>query len=539
MSTTFETPTVYGVAGAPSPERAIVTAVDGPLRISSALRLDRSIVRPGDTLTGTVTYTNPGKTTLALKSLQITARRPGATHAGGPRDDFSPGLGAFRLPGGRPVSLRATRKLTSADPSGTWEAYASYQDAQGGWHDGPSVSFTVINPSAQVRATGMQLGTNFWYHTGAPDNWSGETSMKPNIAWASAYGSGSGGLAATNIWDDTFIAELAPYGVLRFMDWGNTNFSTLSSWSERRLPTDPGNAAVYIDGDSAAHNPGMAYEWMIDLANRTHKDIWICVPAQTKAAYWTELASLLKSKLQPDRKLYLEYSNETWNGSFTQAQYTIDQGVVLRLPGLNQWYQGQAFAVLQSLRLFSAFEGVFGSAAMGTRVIRVFAYGGNMDTGRQALKSIYTSSVYNAAGQRIDMLALAPYIGSELDGASASVQADFHRAIDRELDASSEDGQIAFALSDLKTFQIPKLGTYEGGQHLLHNAQTWSANPKIYAEYTYMLDKWSPHFALFMHYAHTGRWRSGGAWGAKDHTGQPLSEAHKYRAIVDWVAAHR
>lgn len=513
----------------------MVTTDTGPLRISAALHLGKTSVRPGDTLTATVTYTNPTRAPVAVKSLLIAARRPGATHAGSVRDDLTPTRAAFSLAAGRSVSLSASRKITAADPSGVWESYASYQDSQGVWHDGPGLNFGVENPAS---TSGMKLGTNFWYHTSSQDNWSGEISMKPNINWATAYGSGTNGLAATNIWDDTFIGELAPYGTLRFMDWGNTNFSALSDWSERRLPNDPGNAAVYIDGDSVAHNPGIAYEWMIDLGNRAHKDIWICVPARTNAAYWTQLATLLKNKLQPDRRIYLEYSNETWNGSFTQAQYTIDQGVALRLPGSNKWYQGQAFAVLQSLRLFNAFQNVFGATAMGTRVVRVFAYGGNMDTGRQALKNVYLSTAYNTSNQRIDMLALAPYIGSNLDGASATIQTDFHRAIDRQLDPSTDDGQIAQAVQDIKTFQIPKLGTYEGGQHLLKNAKAWSSNPKVYTEYQYMLDKWSPHLSLFMHYTHTGKWSNGAAWGSKDHTGQPAAEAPKYRALVDWAAAH-
>jgi hypothetical protein len=69
----------------------------------------------------------------------------------------------------------------------------------------------------------------------------------------------------------------------------------------------------------------------------------------------------------------------------------------------------------------------------------------------------------------------------------------------------------------------------------------WSSNPKIYDEYMYMLDHWSKYFTLFVHYSHTGKWTnadSQSSWGAKDHTGQSNSEAHKYRALVNWVNAH-
>jgi hypothetical protein len=54
----------------------------------------------------------------------------------------------------------------------------------------------------------------------------------------------------------------------------------------------------------------------------------------------------------------------------------------------------------------------------------------------------------------------------------------------------------------------------------------------------YMLDRYSEHFKLFMHYSHTGTWTNAAyqsSWGAKNHTGQSISEAHKYRALVHWV----
>jgi hypothetical protein len=407
----------------------------------------------------------------------------------------------------------------------------------------PAVVTPVVVTPAVVKPSGsMQIGTNFWYHTPNEDNWSGETSLKSGINWSTAYGSGAQGLAATNIWNDTFISELAPYAALRFMDWGNVNHSQITSWSQRMLPTDPKNAAVYIDSLSPANNPGMAYEWMIDLGNRTRKDIWICLPARSDVAYATQLATLIKAKLQPGLKVYIEYSNETWNGSFGQFQYTLDQGVAQHLPGSNQWYQGQAFAMKQSLGIFKAFEDVVGTAAMGTQVMRVFAYGGNMDTGRQALQSVYKSTTWNPTNQKIDMLAMAPYVGSGLDGASATIQSDFHRAtVELESGEGGEIGRIAFAVQDLKTFGIPKLGAYEGGQHLLKNSQAWTSNPKIYDEYMYMLDRWSQYFTLFVHYSHTGKWTNDeyeSSWGAKDHTGQPIADAHKYRALVNWVNAH-
>jgi hypothetical protein len=375
----------------------------------------------------------------------------------------------------------------------------------------------------------MSVGTNFWYLAG----WSGEHAMVQSVNWATAYGSGANGVADTNIWNPAWVAELAPYTAMRFMDWGNTNFSGVVSWSQRRLPTDAGNAEVYIDGQSTPPDPGLAYEWMIDLANRTHKDIWVNLPHKSEPAYWTALATLLKSKLQPGLRVYVEYSNETWNGAFSQFNYTIQQGQAQGLPGSNQWYQGGAYSVWQSLKIFKAFEDVYGSAAMGTQVIRVVSYSGNMDIGSQAFKSVYKSATWNP-GVKIDLLATAPYVGGSLNGTQSDIQAAFHKDV-----AAVIADQVATIKRDAAANGVPMLGCYEGGQTLYNNADKWSANPAIYNEYLYMLDSLqSAGIGLFMHYTHGGAWSSSQAWGAEASTGQPLTAAHKLRAINDWVKAH-
>lgn len=54
----------------------------------------------------------------------------------------------------------------------------------------------------------------------------------------------------------------------------------------------------------------------------------------------------------------------------------------------------------------------------------------------------------------------------------------------------------------------------------------------MYREWLDMVDDF---FDLTMHYTHLGRWNSGGSWGAKDSNTQSVSEAHRYRALLDYV----
>lgn len=392
----------------------------------------------------------------------------------------------------------------------TWESYQSRQGA-----NKPQLIVTTGSGST------MELATNFWFLA----SWSGESPFKANVDWANAYANG------TDIWNPAFIGELAPYTTLRFMDWGGTNNSKVSVWSQRRLPTSPDNAEIgYIAHDDPLR-AGLAYEWMIDLANRTNKNMWVNLPHLADDNYAKQLATLIKNKLKPSLKVYVEYSNETWNGGFNAFQYTIDQGIAQGLPGDNQWYKGGAFSLLKSVKIWKQFADVFGSE-MSARVVRVAAFSGNYDIFDQGYNNVVKSSAWNPSGQKADLFAIAPYIGNDLDGNDPNIQTKFRAEIEKTY---TERVLTAVAIAD--KYGV-KLGTYEGGQHLLTNADKWSANQSIYDEYIYMLNKFAPHFVLFNHYANAGNWVTGGAWGAKAYTGQPLADAPKYRALKDWAANH-
>jgi hypothetical protein len=80
--------------------------------------------------------------------------------------------------------------------------------------------------------------------------------------------------------------------------------------------------------------------------------------------------------------------------------------------------------------------------------------------------------------------------------------------------------------------------TYEGGHHITTNADQFSANPKSYQLYRDLLTAMQSHVTLFMHYVHSGSWGTVNAWGAKRSIDQPLADAHKYRALVDYIKAN-
>jgi hypothetical protein len=160
---------------APSPT-ATPPAV-GALEISTPLRLDRATVAIGETITGSVTYRNPGAAALTIRGIAIGARPPGGTNVGGPKLDFAPGRGATTVPAGGTVTLTASRTIAGTDPTGAWYAFATIQDAAGVWLDAPAAlnaAFAVVAPTIpttlpQPVAAPAPVGAAYYVAPGGSD----------------------------------------------------------------------------------------------------------------------------------------------------------------------------------------------------------------------------------------------------------------------------------------------------------------------------------------------------------------------------------
>ena len=119
------------------------------------------------------------------------------------------------------------------------------------------------------------------------------------------------------IFRTAYLNAMSPFSTLRFMDYLKTNnsdngYPNIETWADRQQP------------NTLPYTKGAPWETIIALANYTCRDIWINIPVDADSMYVVALATLLNATLRREINIYIEYSNEVWNRSFTQYQYNYD-----------------------------------------------------------------------------------------------------------------------------------------------------------------------------------------------------------------------
>ena len=347
------------------------------------------------------------------------------------------------------------------------------------------------------------VGANFWNESWEPSS----DFFANNVNWATT----------TNPWNPALLTDLAPYAhVLRFMDWNRTNDQVAGAWSARAQP------------NVAPGDRGVAYEWQIDLCNRARTDYWINVPTLADDDHVTKLAQLIQQKLDPSLRIYIEYSNEVWNGGFPQGPYAQSQGVAMNLVGTNQSYKGWSWYVYRSVQVYQGFEAVFGKDS--PRLVKVLSgqagYTGPASNPAPVcawhLQALADKTV-NPQGETINAYAIAPYFGGTNTTALAS-------------DIPSEATLVQNHDTCLKGTGIPLI-SYEGGQdsYAATSCTAVATDPAMTNLYVTYLNSMMAAGMLgpFMQYTHVGN-----CWGLKMATGDSNANSPKYQGVLNWVAAH-
>ncbi|MBX7106652.1 MAG: hypothetical protein K1X57_21435, partial [Gemmataceae bacterium] len=237
------------------------------------------------------------------------------------------------------------------------------------------------------------------------------------------------------IFTDVFKEAASPFTSYRWLDVNGD--LTESEWSQRVPPTF--GRANWPPDDGIVHK-NWVYEYQIQFANETGRDLYITVPMRASNDYFTKLARLLRygsdaagvpysspqanpihPPLNPNLKAYVELANEVWNfsGPFGQTRQADDDAVAAGLAGAPEWsvvnYDGVLttsdpggnstfdfrrlvrWYALRTVRMSEQFRGVYGSA-MGddARVLLYWQYNNNNDTAIHSLK--FLDDYFNNSG---------------------------------------------------------------------------------------------------------------------------------------------
>ena len=138
------------------------------------------------------------------------------------------------------------------------------------------------------------------------------------------------------LFNPDFVDKIRDFEVLRFMDWMGTNNSTKSQWSDRQHP----DMYTFTPQEDLFDGGGMPVEYMVALGNETNTDVWFTMPHLATDDYITRFAEYVRDNLDPNLNVYVEYSNEVWNGQFDQAQYARQQGQQLTHYDADEYAKG-------------------------------------------------------------------------------------------------------------------------------------------------------------------------------------------------------
>ncbi len=303
------------------------------------------------------------------------------------------------------------------------------------------------------------------------------------------------------IFSQAFLDRLKPFSSLRFLDWNETNNSLVTSWDARRTvdQTIQTGHQPGLEGEG-----GVAWEYMIALANKTQTNPWINVPHLVDDHYIEELATLWRDNLDPNLTLYIEWSNETWNGRFAQSRGSdgVHDGYEYGLPENTG---------PQTIRISNIFHQVFGDQSDRLH-ITLAGQAENPDVIRKGLD--YFKSLDLAPSSVIDSISIAPYFGVSANSKAATVDELFS-----ELTQATDGIEAHATMANAEGIEML---AYEAGQHLAENLQTKipvnvlkaaQNDPRMGEAYRDFAKAWASaggglinHFGLAQQYAWYGDW---------------------------------
>jgi hypothetical protein len=337
--------------------------------------------------------------------------------------------------------------------------------------------------------------------------------------------------SSDELFHPVFLERLRGFRTIRYMNWTlgqNRNNYTQGRWAERPKMTD---ARWSIQGPPV--------EVMVALSNRLGADAWFSIPHRADDEYVREFAQLVRGRLDPRLKAYVEHSNEVWNGFFPQAAYSQARGLELGL-SQNPVEAQMRYHVRRSREIFAIWEQVLPRERL-VRVLGAFA----------AMPWLTQQELaYDDVVAHTDAVAIAPYFGMPMaeQARVAGLSVDQFMA-ELETVALPEQRRLTLAHAEVARRFGVRLIAYEGGQHLVGvgsyqndpalNALYDAANrdPRMGYLYSRYLQDWHEATGgeLMTTLGYVGAYGRFGRWGVLEYLNQPRGEAPKYDALLRWI----
>jgi len=337
---------------------------------------------------------------------------------------------------------------------------------------------------------------------------------------------------------------------VNILDFVNKN------WSERAKPISFGQDEF----------KGIAFEYMIKLANTLNIDPWISIPTAADNDFVEELALLIKNTLKPSLKCYIEYSNETWNYGYPGFQYSEAKGNELGLTGAlrsaDSWH---AYRAIEIFRIFNQVydEPNLREVGQQSRLVRILtSQTSYLSRARQVMDWQMPEKKWPTNGfpayKYADAWAITAYYGQsvkthQIENASPDELIELQIDLINTLFGNKKNPGLIRDVIEESNKRNLKLVVYEGGTHMLaprgnqaleEKLAKINENYQMKDVYLQLIEGWNQLYQEFgkdkigvlNHYNDISKYGKSGYWGLMQSIYQDTETAPKYQAILEYAS---
>ena len=195
------------------------------------------------------------------------------------------------------------------------------------------------------------------------------------------------------------------------MTWQNSNSAGSGDYYNPDIANNPPEELVGYGGGVTQYPIAMPYKVMCRLCNLVRCDLWMAIPAASSAeedVYISSVAAFIRDNLDSELKVYIEYSNETWNGIFAANAYTLMKGIEMFGPGGDIYSKRVQYHCWITDKISRIFKEVFAVSGQQSRVKGVL---GVQSAGEWHVSAVAIPYLITSGLSSIDCVAGAPYFG--------------------------------------------------------------------------------------------------------------------------------